>query len=116
VTEGNRPAPQASEALVVLTTTETEDEARIIAKTLAEQKLAACVQIVGPIRSVYRWKGSVESAQEWLCIVKTTRAVLCRVEDTVRAVHSYDVPEFVAVPVVGGSADYLAWLFDQVRG
>ena len=115
MTEDGCLSPQDTDALVVLTTTETEDEARLIAETAVHQRLAACVQIVGPISGVYRWKGSVESAREWLCVLKTRRTALARLEEAVRAVHSYDLPELVALPVTGASTDYLAWLLDQIE-
>jgi periplasmic divalent cation tolerance protein len=72
--------------------------------------LAACVQITGPATSVYRWQGKVESSQEWLCIIKTQASGYPAVEAAIRELHTYQVPEIVAVPIVAGSAEYLAWL------
>jgi periplasmic divalent cation tolerance protein len=98
----------------VITTTQTKEEAERIARTLVEHKLAACVQVIGPICSVFRWKEAVESASEWLCCAKTIRDVLGAVQEMIRTQHSYEVPEFVVLPILDGSADYLAWLSAQV--
>jgi periplasmic divalent cation tolerance protein len=100
----------AQEFIQLVTTTETETEAQRIARSLVEKRLAACVHVVGPITSTYRWKGSVETAREWLCLAKTSRGMLDRVMKTVRELHSYEVPELVALPIIGGSPDYLEWL------
>lgn len=102
------------EAIQVHTTTATKADAERIAAALVEQRLAACVQVVGPITSCYRWQGAIESAEEWLCTVKTTRDVYARVEQAIRRLHSYDEPEILAVPIVAGSTGYLTWLDDQV--
>jgi periplasmic divalent cation tolerance protein len=99
-----------SQALVVLTTTPNRDEADRIAAALVERQLAACVQIVGPIGSVYRWKGQVEQSQEWLCLIKTDEPHYEELEAAIHDLHSYDVPEVVALPIAGGSAPYLDWL------
>jgi periplasmic divalent cation tolerance protein len=98
----------------VATTAQTKEEAERIARVLVEERLAACVQVIGPVQSVFRWKEAVESSLEWLCLAKTTRDVLGTVEAAIRAHHSYEVPEIVATPIVEGSADYLAWLSAQV--
>ncbi|MDD5448170.1 MAG: divalent-cation tolerance protein CutA [Actinomycetota bacterium] len=94
----------------ISTTTNNRDEANKIARLLVEQKLAACVQIVGPIKSIYRWEGKVEEAEEWLLIVKSKEALFERVKKLIKENHSYDVPEILLVPITGGSQDYLEWL------
>ena len=104
-----------SEFLQVFTTIDNEAAARRIADVLVEKRLAACVQVVGPITSVYRWQGKVETATEWLCLIKTTREMYDGLEASIRALHSYEVPEIVAVPIVAGSRDYLDWLKGQVE-
>lgn len=81
-----------------------------MADALLDARLAACVQVVGPVGSRYWWQGGREVATEWLCLAKSRLALLDQVIAAVRAVHSYDVPEVVAVPIVGGDAEYLAWL------
>ncbi len=97
----------------VVTTAQREEDARRIADLLVEKRLAACVQIVGPITSVYRWKGQVESAREWQCQIKTRQSLLDDLFDAIRAAHPYEVPEIVALPIVAGSRDYLTWLEEQ---
>lgn len=102
------------DAIQVLTTTDSPAVAEHIARTLVEQRLAACVQVSGPVTSVYRWQGQVECAEEWICTIKTT-ADRCRdVETQIRTLHPYEEPEILQVPILGGSATYLAWLRQQV--
>jgi periplasmic divalent cation tolerance protein len=103
------------EAIQVTTTTATKADAERIAAALVERRLAACVQVGGPITSCYRWQGKVETAEEWLCAAKTTRAAYDQVEQAIRQLHPYDEPEIIAVPIVAGSAGYLAWLEQQVE-
>ena len=102
------------EFIQVLTTVERREEAERIARSLVEKRLAACVQIVGPIASTYRWKGEVEAAEEWQCLVKTRRDFYHQVERGIRLLHSYEVPEIIATPIIAGSADYLEWLDENV--
>ena len=92
------------------------DEAIKVADSLLDARLAACVQIVGPVESRYWWRDEREVATEWLCLVKTRTALLDRVVAAVRAAHSYETPEVVAVPIVGGDPAYLAWLEDEASG
>jgi periplasmic divalent cation tolerance protein len=77
-------------------------------------KLAACVQITGPITSIYRWKGKVENVQEWLCMIKTREELFDKVETAIKKLHSYETPEIVAVPIVKGSKEYLTWIDDEL--
>jgi periplasmic divalent cation tolerance protein len=104
------------EAIQVQTTTATKADAQRIAVALVEQRLAACVQVGGPITSCYRWQGAIETSDEWLCTAKTTRDAYPRVEQAIRGLHPYDEPEIIALPIVAGSAGYLAWLGAQVGG
>ena len=99
----------------VLTTTESRDVAETIGRALVDQRLAACVQIVGPITSIYRWQDKINTAQEWQCWAKTRRELYGRIEETIRRLHPYQVPEILAIPVTAGSADYLAWLADETK-
>ncbi len=99
-----------TEHIQVLTTTSSREEAERIARTLVEDRLAACVQVLGPIASTYRWQGAIETSQEWLCLAKSRRELYDAIEKAIRRIHSYQVPEILAVPVVAGSADYLAWV------
>jgi len=98
-----------------VTTTDNRATARLIARVLVDRRLAACVQIVGPIESTYRWQGSVETAREWLCFIKTTRARSREVIATVEVLHPYDTPEIVILPIAAGSQRYLDWLAASVR-
>ncbi|MHB8137749.1 MAG: divalent-cation tolerance protein CutA [Smithellaceae bacterium] len=94
----------------VMTTTETKEQAQIIARYLIEEKLSACVQIAGAIESTYRWKGKVECSQEYLCLIKTREDLFPDVEAAIKKLHSYETPEIIAVPINQGSAEYLKWL------
>ena len=98
----------------VMTTTETKEQAQTIAQHLVERKLAACVQITGPITSIYRWKGKVENAQEWLCLIKTQDDLYNKVEAAIKSLHPYETPEIIAVPIIKGSKEYLSWLEDEL--
>jgi periplasmic divalent cation tolerance protein len=98
----------------VSTTTETKQAAQEIAAALVEQRLAACVQVSGPVESVYRWQGKVQQSQEWLCTAKTRASLLPQVEAAIRELHTYECPEIVAVPIADGSAAYLTWLGEQL--
>jgi periplasmic divalent cation tolerance protein len=95
---------------MVLTTTPQRGDAERIAQVLVERGLVACAQISGPITSIYRWEGALETAQEWRCLAKTDRTKYEAVEQNVRRLHPYDVPEIVATPIVAGSQAYLDWL------
>ena len=99
-----------SEYIQVVTTTEKQDDALAIGRALIEQRLAACVQVVGPVTSVYRWKGQIETGQEWQCWAKSRQDCYGRIEQAVREHHPYEEPEILAVPITAGSASYLAWL------
>ncbi len=101
--------------LQMVTTTERQEDARRIADRLVEKRLAACVQIVGPVTSVYRWQGKVESAQEWQCLIKTRQDLVDDVERAIREVHPYELPEIIAVPIVAGSRQYMTWLEEQTK-
>ena len=98
-----------------MTTTETEEEARRIARALVERRLAGCVQVLGPITSTYRWEGEVETAQEWLCLIKSRRDLYPELETAIRELHAYEVPEILALPVVEGDRRYLEWLGGVLR-
>jgi periplasmic divalent cation tolerance protein len=100
---------------IVLSTAGSEDEARNLARHLVEHHLAACVNIVPQIESIYRWQGKVESSPEWLLLIKTTAERFPAVRDAIRELHSYDLPECVAISIEDGSADYLQWLADSMQ-
>jgi periplasmic divalent cation tolerance protein len=100
---------------LVLTTAGSEDEARKIAHALVDRQLAACVNIVPQIESIYRWQGKVESAQEWLLLIKTTAEKFPAVRNAIRELHSYDLPECIALNIDDGSPAYLQWITDSVK-
>ncbi|MBM3469820.1 MAG: divalent-cation tolerance protein CutA [Armatimonadetes bacterium] len=103
-----------SEPLVVLVIASSRDEADRVASALVEEGLAACVNVVPGVRSVYRWQGRVERADELLLVVKTTHHHLADLVARVEGLHSYTVPEVLALPIMGGSAAYLDWLAGAV--
>jgi periplasmic divalent cation tolerance protein len=104
-----------SEALVVLITTGSQEEANHIAEALVAEMLAACVNVVPGVTSVYRWEGKIQHDHEWLLIAKSRRDVLENLVLRVQALHSYDVPEIIALPLAGGSEAYLRWLDGEVH-
>jgi len=100
---------------VVLTTCGSPEEARRMARELVERRLAACVNIVPQIESVYLWKNEIETATEYLLMIKTTAAAFDRLRDAIRELHSYDLPECVQIVIEDGSAAYLDWIGESVR-
>ena len=100
----------------VMTTVAKRVDADSVARKLLEERLAACVQVVGPIQSTYWWEGSLESGEEWLCLAKSRRDLYPSIEQAIRAVHPYQVPEILAVPVAAGFEGYLAWMQAELRG
>ena len=107
--------PAAMNAKVVLVTCGGRAQARRIAQAVVAKRLAACVNVVtAPVESLYRWKGKVERATEFLLVIKTTSARLKELEGEVARLHGYDVPEFLVIGVVGGARKYLKWLGQSV--
>jgi len=98
----------------VQTTLDTDAAAHHLGDLLVAERLAACVQVTGPVHSIYRWKGRVESANEWLLLIKTSEEVLPRLLPRVRALHPYDTPEIIVLPVMSGDPDYLAWVRENI--
>ena len=96
-------------------TTESLEDAEKIARSLLEKRLTGCVQIVGPITSIYWWKGNIENSQEWLCLVKSREDVYKKLEKAIKQIHPYQTPEIVATPIVNGSIEYLKWLSDELE-
>jgi periplasmic divalent cation tolerance protein len=100
--------------IVIYVTVGAAEEAGRIARALVEDRLAACVNQLPSVRSTYRWQGEVEQSNEELLIIKTRRDLLASVHKRVRELHSYELPELIALPVVDGSVEYLQWLDDQL--
>jgi periplasmic divalent cation tolerance protein len=106
-----------TDKIAVIVTCTSPNQARRIARALVERRLAACGNILqAPVTSIYRWKQKVETAREYLLLIKTTRKRFAAVRDTVQRLHSYDVPEIIALPVASGSSDYLRWISRSVDG
>ena len=105
-----------TEKIVVFSNCGSEEEAMRVARTLGSAGLAACVNVVPGICSVYRWKGEIEQESEWMLVIKSSRPLFDRLQAELRKVHSYETPEVLALPVVDGSADYLAWLDRELTG
>jgi periplasmic divalent cation tolerance protein len=102
--------------IVVFSTCSSQEEAERLARALLEQHLAACVNVLSPVRSFYWWKGAIEDAAEWLLVIKTSRDLFERVRAALESSHSYELPEVLAIPVVAGSPNYLAWMEGELSG
>ncbi len=99
-----------TDKIVVLSACDSEEQAARVARHLVELRLAACVNIVPGVRSVYRWKGAIEEAAEWLLVIKSRRDLFSAIRAELARLHSYEVPELLALPVVEGAENYLAWM------
>ena len=104
-----------SEALVVLVTCGSEEEATKIANSLVEERIAACVSIISPVRSIYRWEGKIWDEKEWVLIIKTQKKRFEDLEKKVKSLHSYSVPEIIGLPIVEGNPAYLKWLEEMTQ-
>ncbi|MGB7219462.1 MAG: divalent-cation tolerance protein CutA [Vicinamibacterales bacterium] len=104
-----------SEFVLILTTVPDDERAEAVARTLVGERLAACVNLHGPMTSVYRWKGAIESDRERQMVIKTTREQVSAVEARVRELHGYELPEFLVMEVAGGGSAYLAWIRGETR-
>ena len=103
------------EYIQVITTTDKKEDAEKITEILLNRRLAGCTQIIGPITSTYWWKGKIEKAREWLCIVKSTKNLFDDIKHSIREIHPYETPEIIVIPIVNGDNDYLKWLKDKLR-
>lgn len=99
-----------SDIIQIVTTIDDREAAERLGRHLVDERLVACCQVVGPIRSIYRWKGNVEEADEWYCVMKTTLSLYRQVEESIRHLHPYEVPEIVATPVCAALPDYARWV------
>ncbi len=102
-----------TEFIQVLTTVDTEEIANKIASSLLEERVASCVQVFGPIKSSYWWKGKIERAKEWFCLIKAMEKDYRMIEANIKKVHPHDVPEIIALPVLEGNTDYLRWIRNE---
>lgn len=101
--------------LQVATTLASEEEALRLAQAIIERRLAACVQIVGPVTGVYRWQGTVETSREWQCLMKTSGACYAELASAIAELHPYEVPELIATEIIAGSPAYLAWVAQETK-
>ena len=104
-----------SNPIVVLVTCASEEESLKIARALVDDQLAACVNLVAPIRSIYRWEGKIWDEKEWLLIIKTQEDRFRELEEKVRSLHSYAVPEIISLPILEGSSSYLNWIEENTK-
>jgi periplasmic divalent cation tolerance protein len=101
------------EFIVIFVTCGSEEEALKIAHSLVEERLAACVNLVSPVRSIYRWEGKIWDEKEWILFIKTQKERFEKLERKVKSLHSYSVPEIIGLPIVEGSSSYLQWLLEE---
>jgi periplasmic divalent cation tolerance protein len=99
-----------TDKIVVLSTCASAEEAERLARRVIDEHLAACVNVLAPVRSFYRWKGAIEDSAEWLLIIKSTREKFDVLRAALEAAHTYEVPEVIAIPIVDGSPNYLSWI------
>jgi periplasmic divalent cation tolerance protein len=104
-----------TDKIVVLTACDSEEQAARLARHLVEQRLAACVNILPNVRSIYRWKERVEDSGEWMLVIKSRRDLFLALRAEIEKIHSYEVPEMIALPVVDGSEAYLGWLEHELK-
>lgn len=107
---------ESESPIVITTTADDREQLEQIARTLLEKKLAACCQISGPVESLYRWQDQIESAAEYIVTIKTMSALSPQVMRIIREMHSYDEPELIITPILGGSPTYLQWLTESCEG
>lgn len=103
------------DVIQVFTTAQSREDAQKIANVLVERRLSGCIHIIGPITSTYWWKGKVESTEEWLCVIKSAKRLYRELEQTIQAIHPYEIPEIIAMPIVAGSQPYLEWLSNTLK-
>ncbi len=103
-----------SQFIQVSTTVSKRSDAERIAKVLLNKKLSACTQIIGPITSIYKWKGKMEKSKEWLCLTKSKISHYKKIEKIIKEIHPYELPEIIAVPIIEGSNEYLNWIKKQI--
>ncbi|MEF8832291.1 MAG: divalent-cation tolerance protein CutA [Candidatus Thermoplasmatota archaeon] len=101
--------------IMVLTTTESEQEAEKISESLIEENLGACVQVYGPIKSTYQWEGKMVKSEEWMCFVKTRFVKFENLERKIKEIHNYENPEIIAFPIIEGSQEYLGWIDKNLK-
>ncbi|UCD65784.1 MAG: divalent-cation tolerance protein CutA [Deltaproteobacteria bacterium] len=104
-----------TEYIQAITTVEHKTDAEKIAKILVEKRIAACVQIIGPVMSYFQWQGKLDSAEEYLCLIKSRDDLFSELEAEIKSIHPYEVPEIIATPIIKGGRDYLNWLAAELE-
>jgi len=104
-----------TEYIQVLTTVEHKADAEKIAKSLVEKRLAACAQVIGPLASYFHWQGKLDSAREYLCLIKSREDLFPELEAVIKSMHPYEVPEILATPIIKGGKDYMNWLAAELK-
>src|SRR6266566_4015012 len=104
-----------TDKIVVFSTCASADEAERIARSLLDKHLAACVTVLSPVRSYYRWEGAIQDSAEWLLVIKSSRDLFDRLRLLLESAHSYEVPEVLALPVIAGAPNYLAWIEAELK-
>jgi periplasmic divalent cation tolerance protein len=104
-----------TDKIVVLSTCASAEEAERLARRVIDDRLAACVNVLSPVRSFYRWKGQIEDSAEWLLLIKTTRDKFDALRAALESAHTYEVPEVIAIPIVEGSPNYLSWIERELQ-
>jgi periplasmic divalent cation tolerance protein len=98
----------------IVTTIDNKEKAEHIAKQLVQKKLASCVQIAGPLKSIYRWKGQIEEAEEWQCIIKSKKSHYKKIEEEIKRLHHYELPEIIAIDIDAASPGYTRWVEEEI--
>ncbi len=106
---------RADDYIQVFTTVEKKEDAEKMANVALEKRLAGCVQILGPIKSIYWWKGKIENADEYLCVIKSKKSLYAELEKAIKEIHPYETPEIIAMPIVAGYEGYLKWLDEELE-
>lgn len=104
-----------TDKIVVLNTCASAEEAERLARRVIDDRLAACVNVLSPVRSFFRWKGKIEDSAEWLLLIKTSRDKFDLLRAALESVHTYEVPEVIAIPIVDGAPDYLSWIERELQ-
>jgi periplasmic divalent cation tolerance protein len=104
-----------TDKIVVFSTCGSAGEAERLARRVVDERLAACVNVISPVRSFYRWKGVVEDSAEWLLVIKSSRGLFEALRAALESAHTYEVPEVIAIPVVEGSPNYLSWIEQELK-
>lgn len=104
-----------TDKIVVLSTCASAEEAERLARRVIDDRLAACVNVLSPVRSFYRWKGKIEDSAEWLLIIKSTRDKFDALRAALESAHTYELPEVIAIPIVEGSPNYLSWIEQELQ-